>query len=749
MSSDLERALDALHFIPPDLPREEWVKAGMAAHAAGLDFDAFNDWSAGAGNYDERAARDTWRSFKPGKGVGAGTLFKLAAENGWRNDGQKGQQRADIDYDAILNRLMHTPKQAAKPARKPAPGMSPGEVWNRCEAATHAHPYIVKKRTVGVPLDTLRVLPADDPLTIQGERMAGALVVPVIRPDGSLSSLQLIASPDVAARLKAKGKPGKLNLTGCPMDDGFFTVGELVPGGLAYIVEGIGAAWSCWQATGDAAVVCFGSSRMATVAAELRQRDASARLVLVPDVGKEEQAAKIAQEVGAAVVTMPDGWPQNSDVNDLAQREGNDALAALLEGAGAPLKPEPHPLAKFIDYDAKPKAVRWVIPGFIGHGVVIIAGAHGVGKTTALLPLAMVAAGLHGAGDELAPRHWRHVVYIVEDVEQAWRILAGIVEHGGLGIDAALVRERLHIVEALRLDPAYVAQVGKAYREQFTRLVGSVEILPLAVVDTKAAVLALENENDNSEASAAMASLKQGFEGLPVWLIGHVAKQNMNRSNLSELSLRGGSAFEADANQVLYLVKEDEARYLVRGKTRFEAKWSELQIKSECAQTMAEDEFGNMESVTLRWGIAVPPEQTRKEVKEQAQERQRKEDGAEMRDEVRNAIDEAWQSGFPLNKEGVKAKVKRKRNEVSDCLENLLCERWIYEVEVPAKVRAHSSRASFLVNFTTAEHEALLRDGEIPAAKLAIPASWTKPAIPPVPEPERVDGQKEAAPERE
>jgi hypothetical protein len=35
---------------------------------AGLDFDAFNDWSAGAGNYSEPDARDTWRSFKPGKG---------------------------------------------------------------------------------------------------------------------------------------------------------------------------------------------------------------------------------------------------------------------------------------------------------------------------------------------------------------------------------------------------------------------------------------------------------------------------------------------------------------------------------------------------------------------------------------------------------------------------------------------------------------------------------------------------------
>ena len=49
MLNDLDRAHDALYAIPADLPREDWVKAGMAAHAAGIDFDAFNDWSAGAG----------------------------------------------------------------------------------------------------------------------------------------------------------------------------------------------------------------------------------------------------------------------------------------------------------------------------------------------------------------------------------------------------------------------------------------------------------------------------------------------------------------------------------------------------------------------------------------------------------------------------------------------------------------------------------------------------------------------------
>ena len=392
-----------------------------------------------------------------------------------------------------------------------------------------------------------------------------------------------------------------------------------------------------------------------------------------------------------------------------------------------------HPLALFINFDDTPKAPRWVIPGFIGHGVVIVAGAHGVGKTTALLPLAMVAAGLHAAGDPLSPREWRHVVYIVEDIEQARRILAGITGSGGPGLDINTVRQRLHMVEARRLEPAFAVTVGKTYRNQFTRWVDGVEVLPLVVVDTKAAVLVMEDENSNSESSEVMAAFKQGFEGLPTWLVGHVAKANMNRADAAGLSLRGGSAFEADANQVLYLVKEtDGIRYLVPGKTRFEARWPELVISSDYTQTLAPDEFGNIEQVTLRWGVASPPEQSRKEAQKQAQEWARKASAAALRDDVRNVVEVSWLGGLPLNREGVKAQVRRNRNEVTDCIENLLSEQWLCEVTVPAKERTNPKRGAFLVDLTTAEREAVRRGDGWPPAKLVVPEGWKKPAAPPI-----------------
>ncbi len=214
----------------------------MAAQENGLTFDDFNEWSAGAGNYDERAALDAWRSFKPGKGIGKGTLFKMAADHGWPGNAPP------------RNGPSMAPTRPVKAPRAPRTGMGAGEVWARCKPATEAHPYIVKKD--GRP-DGLRVVPDGDPLRVNGESVAGWLVVPVVPlAGGEPASLHFIAPPDTAAKLKAKKKSDKVSLKDAPMT-GAFIVGELVPGGSVFLCEGIGAAWACWQATGHPAVCCF------------------------------------------------------------------------------------------------------------------------------------------------------------------------------------------------------------------------------------------------------------------------------------------------------------------------------------------------------------------------------------------------------------------------------------------------------------------------------------------------------------
>jgi hypothetical protein len=104
----------------------------------------------------------------------------------------------------------------------------------------------------------------------------------------------------------------------------------------AYIVEGIGQAWAVNQATGAAAVVCFGAGRMNAVALILREKCPAARLVIVPDRGMEEKAVKIAAAVAGQWIAMPTDKPGNYDANDYAQEFGTGALTALLERATEP-----------------------------------------------------------------------------------------------------------------------------------------------------------------------------------------------------------------------------------------------------------------------------------------------------------------------------------------------------------------------------------------------------------------------------
>lgn len=547
---NIDKALSALRAISPSIARDLWVKAGMAAHAAGLTLDDFDQWSANGENYNANDCRTTWRTFKAGKGIGPGTLFSLAREHGWK-DG---------------TRRHPSPEQVATPQGAPVThraDMGACEIWARCEGATIAHPYIRKKEAAGVPLDNLRVVPAGDLLPIQGERMAGALVVPVRQPDGTLSSLQFIVPPDVAERLKARRKPDKLNLPGHPLL-GWFTVGELVPGDVVYIVEGIGQAWACWQATGAAAVVCFGAGNMGKVAKALRLHDPLARLVIVPDVGKEKQAANIAAEVSGMLAAMPDGWEQNSDVNDLAQRDGLDVLAALLEAAKEPLKPPP--LLKHVGVTdvltnpAPPPQFVW--DGYLPRGVVSLLGAHGgTGKSTIALMLGVCAA----LGRPLFGVDTVQCKTLFVSLEDG----SNIVRHRLAficriwGINPAQLDGNLHIVDGTENPELFSADNRGAGETTATywelRKLVQMEGVGLVVVDNASDAFGAD-EIQRRQVRAfirALAEIARGIDSA-ILLLAHVDK-NTSRARKAEggEGYSGSTAWHNSARSRLFMTRTD------------------------------------------------------------------------------------------------------------------------------------------------------------------------------------------------
>lgn len=405
--------------------------------------------------------------------------------------------------------------------------------------------------------------------------------------------------------------------------------------------------------------------------------------------------------------------------------------AVRISAPGSSANPQQHALVRFIDLDADVTAPRTVIPGVISEGVITFAGQQGIGKTTAIVPLSMVAAGLHGVDDPLGPKagRWRHVVYVSEDVAQVQRIVCGLVKFGGLGIKWDDVKDRFHVVPAARLPISGIVDVADEYRDRFVRKVDGVELRPLVVFDTKSAVVALDEENSNSEASKVIAALKQDFHGASFWIITHLAKANIGRSDVAALTSRGANALEADAHGTAFLVQEDDERYIVLGKVRFDPRWRELRIGSYWQETTGTNQWNEPEPIMLRWGIPAPAEQSRTELRERAHEEARREADTQLRGELLDAVQAASGAGYPINRTGLRAKVRRKTAEIMAALETLIAECWLYEVPVPRALRTHPKRDSFLIRLTDDERRSVLAGQPLPPERLAIPPSWRLPAV--------------------
>ena len=82
---------DALQHIPAD-DRETWVQVGQAINNEMPGHEGFalwDAWSQQSPKYDAQDLLRVWRSFKPRglAGVGLNTVFKMAQDSGWKNQG--------------------------------------------------------------------------------------------------------------------------------------------------------------------------------------------------------------------------------------------------------------------------------------------------------------------------------------------------------------------------------------------------------------------------------------------------------------------------------------------------------------------------------------------------------------------------------------------------------------------------------------------------------------------------------------
>jgi len=526
MVTEYERAKAALNYLDAGCAHDEWVRIGMAAKSAGLSFDDFHSWSATGSNYgNENECRTKWKSFSESGRVTAATIFAMAIEQGWKDPTRRQHKAQGGGTSTSIAAPSKTPVAPAKQAG----GVNASAVWQLCCPATNAHPYIAKKG--GVP-GGLRVYPLDaPPLIIQGKNVAGWLVVPCWADD-KLQTLQFV--PESGP---------KLNLRGALFNDGFFTVGDIAAAARVFIVEGIGHAWACNAATDNATVVCFGVGRMGTVAASLRAKYPTVRLVLVPDRAKEDQAQAIAAAVNCEWCELPADKPGNYDASDFAFEHGADALAELLARTKTP--PMRYMLLSGADLLNLPP-MRWMVRGVLPmEGLAALYGPSGSGKSFLILDISAAVAG-------------GEYVWFARRVTQCPVTYCALEGEAGMGkrVSAWSLHHKKPVPESLRFVTQPFDLLNGGDVTELAKAIQSVGVAGgLVVLDTlnRAAPGADENSSVDMGNIIAAAKQLQDLIGGLVLLVSHVGKD-------ATRGLRGHSSLYAALDAAIEVTKTDNRR---------------------------------------------------------------------------------------------------------------------------------------------------------------------------------------------
>jgi hypothetical protein len=256
------------------------------------------------------------------------------------------------------------------------------------------------------------------------------------------------------------------------------------------------------------------------------------------------------------------------------------------------------------------KPIRYMVKGFWAHSFMVLAGQPGIGKTTAVISLCMVMAGLQAKDCELTATKKRKTIIVTEDSDQVERTLTGYARH--YGISASALSDWFVIIDAKRSN---VKDLLMLAHNVIKHTVDNVR--PLLVLDTANATMDIDNENDNSEVGAYIAALKQTIYiqlDTPVCIITHTNK-TISKSD-SDATARGASAFTGDATLTGVLFEDEtKTRYMRLVKTRYQPNFREIKFNSDIFADTVLDEDGDIQEQMV---LLVVPAMSSEEDRRQA-----------------------------------------------------------------------------------------------------------------------------------
>ncbi|MFZ2315516.1 MAG: AAA family ATPase [Gammaproteobacteria bacterium] len=433
-------------------------------------------------------------------------------------------------------------------------------IWDRCSSALPNHEYILRKQ--GTPEGLRYCPPSKQPLIINGNDVTNYLVVPS-RDNEELQTLQFIPPNKF-------GK--KLNLSGASFNNSYFTVGSVMD--LIYICEGLGQAWAINKASGATSIVCFGFGRIMAIAKTLRIKYPTARIVIVPDRGKEDQTSEISSTIGCQWVELPSNKPSNYDANDYAQEFGYDALSELLTRINTP-KLHYKLLSGAALLNAPP--MRWMVHGVIpAEGLAALYGASGSGKSFLILDMAFsIATGekyWFGLKVTKAP-----VTYICLEGESG---IGKRIKAWGTYCNKPIPDELKFVTQSFNLLSDDISELAKA-------IIAGGGHGGLIIIDTlnRAAPGADENSSVDMGNIIAAAKKLQSLTGGVALLVHHTGKDTTK-------GLRGHSSLYAALDGAIEVIKTDNRREWSVAKSKDDITGDANPFKLEIVN-VGFDELGN------------------------------------------------------------------------------------------------------------------------------------------------------------
>ena len=347
------------------------------------------------------------------------------------------------------------------------------------------------------------------------------------------------------------------------------------------------------------------------------------------------------------------------------------------------------------------KAQEFILNRLVSGGLVVLAAAPGGGKTTALIALAMRAAGF--IKDDIHYELTRKIIIFTEHSTQVEEIIMAMVTSGACPVSYEEARERLIIVNAKRLD-IYSVKICAEFIDindySIMNYKGEKSYLakPLVIFDTTNANFDLENENDSQVVGRFMAEIKNQFyvnRGIHVLLSGHTSKA-LKHGEADSMSARGSGAYEGDAYQVIYITVNGKDRFLeiAAPKHRFHALTDSIQLISNVGMVTALDVFGDEISypVTYIENFQHLSKEEKSNVKEKAKEERNLASKIHRENAIRAEILDLMAAWPSLNQAKSDVVIPTKRaildkcsgdtSSISDVFDSLLSEGHILGIDI-------------------------------------------------------------------